>query len=172
MGIFQTAQTNFLWKHERIVLPYMSHSHNPKTAMNSMPNDTEEPTGTDSMVHDTEETTGTEIPLTLDDHKLLWIAYEGAKLVPRTQLKEITKKQRPSTKVLQTSMEENGTERMHLGDGWYMTHTNVETVTYNEDVCTSYLTPDVLERLKKENTKRKNTFKTIPPTKKARASDE
>ena len=147
-------------EHELFVL-HVTRSQS-KTTMNTA----------DPQMNATEETNSADVPMTLDDHKLLWIAYETAKLVPRTQLKEITKKQRPSTKALQASMEEDGSERMHLADGWYMTHTNVETVTYNEDVCTSYLTPEVHERLKQENTKRKNTFKTIPPAKKARVADE
>ena len=110
-------------------------------------------------------------PKTIDDHKTIWITYEESKVAPRSQLKEIAKKQRPSTKALQTHMEDNELDRLDCGGGWFMTYESVEKVTFNEDVCGPYMEAKALERLKQEQKKRKSTFKTVPPTKKPRTID-
>jgi hypothetical protein len=106
--------------------------------------------------------------MSIDDHKLLWMTCEESKAAPRTQLKEIAKKQRGATKALRTYMEDNELDRLDCGGGWFMTYESVEKVTYTEDVCGPYMDALALERLKQEQKKRKSTFKTIPPAKRPR----
>jgi hypothetical protein len=120
---------------------------------------------------DQDQEAGKDTPLTLTDHKMLWVTCEESKVAPRTQLKEISKKQRPSTKALQKYMEEQEIDRLDCGGGWFMTYESVEKVTFNEDVCGTYMDAVQLERLKTEQKKRKCTFKTIPPAKKSKASN-
>jgi hypothetical protein len=112
---------------------------------------------------------GVDVTPSIDDHKITWITCEESKLVPKTQLKEIAKKQRASTKALRIFMEENEIERLDCGAGWFLTYESVEKVTFTEDVCGSYMDAGVLERLKQEQKKRKSSFKTIPPAKKSRS---
>jgi hypothetical protein len=105
---------------------------------------------------------------TIDEHKALWVDCEQSKEGPRKVLKDISKKQRPSTKALQTYMEEASVDRMDCGGGWFMTHESVEKVTYSEDVCGSYMAPADMERLKREQGQQKSSFKIVRPTKRPR----
>jgi hypothetical protein len=122
-------------------------------------------------VLDTVLDSGPDVILSIDDHKMTWITCEESKVAPKTQLKEIGKKQRASTKALRIFMEENELDRLDCGAGWFMTHESVEKVTFSEDVCGSYMDATVLERLKQEQKKRKSSFKTVPPAKKPRVAE-
>jgi hypothetical protein len=114
------------------------------------------------------EQCGEEPTVSISEHKLVWMTCEEAKVAPRTQLKEIAKKQRNATKALKALMEEKELDHLDCGGGWSMTYESVEKVTYNEDVCGPYMDAPTLERLKQEQKKRKTTFKTIPPAKRQR----
>jgi hypothetical protein len=106
--------------------------------------------------------------MSIEDHKAAWVACEEEKDVPRQSLKEIGKRQRPSTKAMKEYMESNGLESLECGSGWTMTCEEVEKVTFSEDVCSSYMATEELDRLKKEQTKCRAVFKTLPPTKRPR----
>jgi hypothetical protein len=113
---------------------------------------------------DTDQTT----LMSIEEHKRIWVECEEEKLQPRLVLKHIGKKQRASTKFIREYMEENHIARFECGMGWIQTCEEVEKVTFSEDVCSSYMEAETLERLKKEQTTRRPSFKTLPPPKRQR----
>ena len=107
--------------------------------------------------------------MSIEEHKSAWVSCEEEKTIPRQSLKDIGKRQRPSTKAMKEFMEHNDLESLDCGSGWVMTCEEVEKVTFSEDVCSSYMAVGELERLKKEQTKCRAIFKTLPPPKRQRS---
>jgi hypothetical protein len=107
--------------------------------------------------------------MSISEHKIAWMTCEERKAAPKQELKEISKKQRASTKALRVYMEENELDSLDCGGGWSMTHESIEKVgPITADMCESYMDTSSLNRLKEENKKRKSTFKIVPPPKQVR----
>ena len=109
--------------------------------------------------------------LSIDDYKSLWVDCEEKKMEPRLVLKSIAKEQRAATKALRSYMEENLLTSLDCGQGWHITCEETEKITFSEDICSPYMEPVELARLKREQTKRKSSFKILPPPKKPRTTD-
>jgi hypothetical protein len=121
---------------------------------------------------DSTEPTEKSSTLSLPEARQLWVDCEERKIAPRLALKEIGKTQRPATKVIRSHMEETQLMNFDCGNGWAVTRDEVEKVTFSEDICTPYMDPQELERLKKEQIKVRSAFKTLPPSAKRARSDE
>jgi hypothetical protein len=110
--------------------------------------------------------------MTIEQHKALWMECEESKMAPRLVLKGIAQKQRPSTKALRAYMEDHELDVIDIGAGWSIQYECGDKVVFNEAVCESYMDSSTMERFKQEQRKRKVTFKTITPAKKARVDDD
>jgi uncharacterized ferredoxin-like protein len=119
-----------------------------------------------SSVDDIEITSSVDdIAITIEEHKQLWVECEEKKIEPRLVLKDIAKTQRPATKAIREYMKENQITNLNCGNDWFITCEEVQKVSYSEDICGPYMTPDELDRLKRDNLNVKNSFKTLPPLK-------
>lgn len=114
------------------------------------------------------ESTTVAAVLSIEEYKHLWVTCEEEKTEPRKILAAIGKKQRPATKAIRAYMEENEIQKLDCCSGWHMTCEEVEKVSFGEEVCSKYMRPDELALLKRENMKRKKSFKTLPPEKSQR----
>jgi hypothetical protein len=106
--------------------------------------------------------------MSIEEYKALWIQCEEEKMGPRQAMKQIAKTQRPATKFIREYMVENHLTDFDCGSGWAITCEEVEKVGFSEDICSPYMATDELARLKREQTKQRQTYKTIPPTKRQR----
>jgi hypothetical protein len=95
-----------------------------------------------------------------------WVACEERKRVPKLAMKEINTEQRLATKAIKEHMVTNQLIHLDLPNGYCHAFEDVEKLSLNEDVCTPYLTPDVLHRMITEQTTCKPCFKVIRPSKK------
>ena len=106
-----------------------------------------------------------EVTVSIEEHKRNWVDCEEQKIEPRLVLKDIAKTQRSATKAIREYMNENHITNMNCGNDWFITCEEVQKVSYSEDICGPYMTPIELERLKREQTTCRNSFKTLPPPK-------
>jgi hypothetical protein len=127
--------------------------------MSSIHEEENEDTPVLSIEEDSEDTR----VLSIEEYKQQWVACEEKKIEPRQVLKQIGKTQRPATKAIRLFMDEHQLTSLDCGGGWFITCEEVEKVSFSEDICSSYMEPVALERLKKEQVKRRSTFKTLPP---------
>ena len=111
--------------------------------------------------------------LELAEHKALWCKYEHDKQDPKKALAALNKNQRMYTKAIQDYMTEQNLESLECGEGLVVTLTAAERITFNEDVCSQYMVPAELARLKCANTRQTVQFRVIQPKhKKKRAREE
>ena len=103
----------------------------------------------------------------IEELKIKWVELEEKKYEPKKVLRDIAKEQRPITKSIREYMVENDLDRLDCGSGWSMTIGEVEHVPFCEDVCSSYMEPEDLSRMKSEQKKRKCVFKIVRPTKRS-----
>jgi uncharacterized ferredoxin-like protein len=103
--------------------------------------------------------------VTIEEHKQIWVECEEKKIEPRIVLKDIAKTQRSSTKAIREYMKENQITNLDCGNNWFITCEEVQKVSYSEDTCGPYMTAIELERLKREQTICRDSFKTLPPPK-------
>jgi hypothetical protein len=104
--------------------------------------------------------------MSIDEHMNTWVECEEQKSAPKLVLKEINAKQRIATKAIKLHLATNNLRHLDLPMGYRHTVEDVEKLSLNEDVCTPYLTPDVLHRMITEQTTCKPCFKVIRPSKK------
>ena len=110
--------------------------------------------------------------ISIDEHKQKWVECEEQKASPRQKLRKIAKEQKDHTKAIRMFMEANELSKIECGDGWSMTLEEKDQVVFSEDVVVPYMEPSSLERLKREQKKRKSTFKTVRPPKQPRSSPD
>ena len=108
----------------------------------------------------------------IEEYMHSWVTYEGQKTEYKDILKTIGKSQMPATKAIRSYMEDNNIVKLDCGSGWFMTCKAAEKVSFGEDVCSQYMQPEELALLKRENTKRKVSYKIVHPKKRKKSQGE
>ena len=104
--------------------------------------------------------------MSIDEHMDTWVACEERKEAPQSVLKKINTEQRAATKAIKQHLATNKLSHIDLPKGYRHTFEDVEKLSLNEDVCTPYISPDVLHRMITEQTTCRPCFKVIRPSKK------
>tara|TARA_B110000046_G_scaffold132954_1_gene139348 strand:- start:2423 stop:2764 length:342 start_codon:yes stop_codon:yes gene_type:complete len=110
--------------------------------------------------------------LSIEEHKQKWVECEEQKSSPRQRLRMISKEQKDHTKAIRAFMEASELSELDCGNGWSIVWQEKENVAFSEDVVVPYMDTASLERLKREQKKRKSVFKTVPPAKRVAEKKE
>ena len=96
---------------------------------------------------------------TIDEHKQLWRECQEAVVELQRQVRALRKRQQTSTKALQAHMTDTGLASLDCGGGWTLACDEVERVTYTEEACSPYVTPEDLETIRRSCTRSRKRFR-------------
>jgi hypothetical protein len=98
--------------------------------------------------------------MTTEQDKQMWIRCELQKAELTTQLRAVTKEQRPYTRSIRKYMTDHNLEELTLGPNYVMHRTEVEHVSYSEQTCQPYMDAELLTEFKRQNTKKRIRYST------------
>ena len=98
--------------------------------------------------------------MNIEQDKQMWVRCELQKAEFTSQLRAITKEQRPYTRNIRQYMTDTNLEELTLGPNHVMHRTEVEHVSYSEQTCQPYINAELLTEFKRQNTKKRIRYST------------